>query len=267
MIESCRTLDCFGGAVTLRAGGVDASGFGAPAALLLAEALLRRIHAALTCFELASELSQLNADSRPVVPAGSLVRRLAGSVEPAGRLSGGLVDATVGSPGALRGAWRSVIADVRGTAVLRPPGVHIDSGGLAKGMAADLTAARLDGYRSFAVDCLGDLRVGGTARLPRAVRISDPFGAGDEVARLWLRDGAVATSGTTRRCGHLIDPRTGEAADTGIVQSTALAQTGLEAEVRAKALLAGPHDAGRHLPHGGVLVLASGEVINFTRAR
>ena len=44
--------------------------------------------------------------------------------------------------------------------------------------------------------------------------------------------------------------------------TTALAPTALEAEVRAKAaLLAGPEDAADHLPHGGVLVLASGEIV------
>jgi FAD:protein FMN transferase len=264
--EPFRTLDCFGGTVTVRAGGPGASGLGAPAALVLAESLLHRIHAALTCFDPGSELSRLNADHRPVVPVGPLVRRLAAAVEPAGRLSGGLVDATVGSPGGARDTWRSVVADPAGAAVLRPPGIRIDSGGLAKGMAADLVAARLAGHASFAVDCLGDVRVGGTARLPRPVRIANPDPAGEAVALLWVRDGAVATSGTTRRRGHLIDPRTGEPAATGIVQASALAPSGLEAEVRAKAaLLAGPRDAARHLPHGGVLVLDSGEVVDLLR--
>jgi FAD:protein FMN transferase len=93
------------------------------------------------------------------------------------------------------------------------------------------------------------------------VRVADPFGGDAPVATLPVVEGAIVTSGTTRRTGHLIDPRTGEPADTGIVQATALAPTGLEAEVRAKAaLLAGPRDAARHLPHGGVIVLASGAV-------
>jgi thiamine biosynthesis lipoprotein len=48
------------------------------------------------------------------------------------------------------------------------------------------------------------------------------------------------------------------------VQATALAPTGLEAEVRAKAaLLAGPAAARDHLPHGGLLVLADGEVVSL----
>ena len=76
------------------------------------------------------------------------------------------------------------------------------------------------------------------------------------------RCGSPATSGTTRRPGRLIDPRTGEPADTGVVQATALAPSGVEAEVRAKAaLLAGPRLGVVHLVHGGVLVLADGGVV------
>jgi hypothetical protein len=49
--------------------------------------------------------------------------------------------------------------------------------------------------------------------------------------------------------------------DTGVLQATALAATGLEAEVLAKAaLLAGPERAARTLAHGGVVVLAGGIV-------
>ena len=83
----------------------------------------------------------------------------------------------------------------------------------------------------------------------------------------------MATSGIGRRswldrqglvAHHLLDPSTGRAAYTGIVQATALAPTALEAEVRAKAaLLAGPASAADHLPHGGLLVLADGEVVSL----
>ena len=83
------------------------------------------------------------------------------------------------------------------------------------------------------------------------------------IAELPLRDGAAATSGVTRRGWHLIDPGTGRPARTGVVQATALAPTALEAEVRAKAaLLAGPEAGPEHLAHGGLLVLANGEVIS-----
>jgi thiamine biosynthesis lipoprotein len=136
--------------------------------------------------------------------------------------------------------------------------VALDSGGLGKGLAADLVADRLRGLPSYAVECMGDVRAGGAGR---TLRIASPWG--DEIlAELPLTDGAAATSGVTRRGWHLIDPGTGRPARTGIVQATALAPTALEAEVRAKAaLLSGPAGAREHLRHGGLLVLDDGEVV------
>ncbi len=151
----------------------------------------------------------------------------------------------------------------------RPPGVRIDSGGIAKGLLADLLATELAGQRAFAIDCCGDLRVGGEAGLRRRILVDDPFG-GEPLHEFGLRDGAAATSGIGRRCWlgpdgraahHLLDPRGGEPAFTGIVQATALAPTALLAEVHAKAaLLAGPAAAPEWLPHGGVLVDDDGGV-------
>jgi FAD:protein FMN transferase len=230
------------------------------------------MHAALTRFDPRSELCRLNDDARPTVPASALLRRLAAAVPYAGALSGGLVDATIAPtfapeqtppPGDPRPAtphsqrrWTQVSVD--GAAVSRPPGLALDSGGLGKGLAADLVADRLRGLPSYAVECMGDVRAGG---VERRLRITSPWGD-DILAELPLTDGAAATSGVTRRGWHLIDPGTGRPARTGIVQATALAPTGLEAEVRAKAaLLSGPAGARQHLPHGGLLVLDDGHVV------
>ena len=269
MREHARTVEVFGGRVALRGAGREA-----PLALAVAEALLRRMHAALTRFDPRSELCRLNADPRASVPASALVRRLAAAVPYAGALSGGLVDATVDPvfepqrsvPNeAVRPAgpdprrpWASVAVDAQ--AVSRPPGVALDSGGLGKGLAADLVADRLRALPSYAIECMGDVRAAG---LERPLRVASPWD--DTVlAALTLTDGAAATSGVTRRGWHLIDPATGRPARTGIVQATALAPTALEAEVRAKAaLLAGPDAARDHLPHGGLLVLADGEVVSL----
>jgi thiamine biosynthesis lipoprotein len=269
MREHARTVDVFGGRVALRGAGREA-----PLALAVAEALLRRMHAALTRFDPRSELCVLNADPRATVPASALVRRLAAAVPYAGALSGGLVDATVEPAlvperevpeGEQRPAtpdpqrhWAQISVD--SGAVSRPPGVALDSGGLGKGLAADLVAGTLRALPSYAIECLGDVRAGGAAR---PLRIASPWD--DSVlAELTLIDGAAATSGVTRRGWHLIDPGTGRPARTGIIQATALAPTGLEAEVRAKAaLLAGPAAARDHLPHGGLLVLADGEVVSL----
>ena len=267
MREHRRTVAVFGGQVALRAAGREA-----PLALAVAEALLRRMHAALTRFDPESELCRLNADPRTTVPASALVRKLAAAIPYAGELSGGLVDATVdpmltpsretpedeahpATPDPRR-RWARISTDT--ATVTRPPGVALDSGGLAKGLAADLIADHLREVPSFAIECLGDVRAGGAHR---TLRVASPWDDG-ALAELALEDGAAATSGVTRRGWHLVDPGTGRPARTGIVQATALAPTALEAEVRAKAaLLAGPDDAGDHLPHGGVLVLASGEIV------
>ena len=145
--------------------------------------------------------------------------------------------------------------------VRRPPGVALDSGGLAKGIAADLIAHRMRDLPSFAVDCLGDVRVGGT---PRRLHIASPWEDGI-LTELEIADGAAATSGVTRRGWHLIDPGTGRPAATGVVQATALAPTALEAEVRAKAaILAGPKAAPTHLSHGGLIVLDDGTMTTVT---
>ncbi|MTD45361.1 FAD:protein FMN transferase [Conexibacter sp. W3-3-2] len=285
---------CFGGTVGVRATGAGEQEADAAVALERARALLLEIHDRLTRFEDDSELSHLNADPRERVPASPLLRRFAAAVREAGERSDGLVDATclpaveaagyrehldptaAHDPRAATaptwtadGAWRRVGVD--GEHVVRPVGVRLDSGGIGKGLAADLAGELLAGLPAWAVDCGGDLRIGGSARVPRSIAISDPFHPGETVHELQVARGAVATSGTTRRAWtttgtgadahHLVDPRTGRPADTGVVQVTALAPTALEAEVRAKtALLLGPARARRALPHGGVVVTSGGDV-------
>jgi len=165
---------------------------------------------------------------------------------------------------AAAGAWALVRDDRRTRSVRRPPGVRIVSGGLGKGVAADLLAPVLDRLPAYLIDCAGDLRLGGTEGWQRSVEVRDPWG-GSPVHTLRQNRGAVATSGVTARSWpgghHLIDPRTGAPADTGVAQVTALAPTGLEAEVRAKAaLLSGLDNAQSWLVHGGVVVADSGAV-------
>ena len=141
--------------------------------------------------------------------------------------------------------------------------MRIDGGGLAKGLFADVVAETLAG-RTYAIDCAGDVRVGGLAR---RVDVQCPFD-GRSLHHFELADAGVATSGIGRRswldasgapAHHLLDPATGRPAFTGIVQATAIAPTALEAEVRAKAaLLSGPERAAEWLPDGGVIVLDDG---------
>jgi thiamine biosynthesis lipoprotein len=120
------------------------------------------------------------------------------------------------------------------------------------------------------VGCAGDIRFGGTSGIEREIQVASPEPDQEPVATIRLASGAVATSGITRRswidpdgriAHHLINPETGEPAWTGVVQVTAIAPTGVEAEVRAKAaLLSGPEAAAGWLVHGGVLVLGDGRI-------
>ena len=297
--EAHRGFDCFGGTAAIHVRGAGAAGGERLAdegreRLLDADARLSR-------FRADSELSRLNRDRREAVPASPLLRELARAVETAGRCSGGLVDATLLDPLERAGyrssfaqlrpvaladalasrsgrapatphpaaRWRSIRVDAQAGTVTRPPGLRIDSGGVGKGLLADLVASSLRRERSFAVDCCGDIRIGGSSRRERRVLVDDPFG-GAPIHELALREGAVATSGIGRRCWldaegraahHILDPGSGEPAFTGIVQATAVAPTALLAEIHAKAaLLAGPAGAAAWLPHGGVLVADDGGV-------
>lgn len=281
--ERVESFQCFGATVSLRAAGDREI---VRLGLRRAREIAEDVHRRLTRFDPASDLCRLNDDPRALVPAAELVRRFATAVRWAGVASGGLVDATclpaveaagyrehwtpatatdgwaARAAAGPHGAWAAV--GVEGDAVRRPPGTRLDSGGLGKGLAADLMTGALAACATWAIDCGGDLRIGGRAGQERAVDVAGPDG-GPPIHRLRLVRGAVATSGVTRRAWtgghHLIDPRTGLPADTGIVQATAVARTGLAAEVRAKtALLAGPWAAAHELPDGGVYVTADGRV-------
>ncbi len=296
-------LDCFGGSVEVAVLGGNPRK--ARDALDEARRRLRVWHDRLTRFEARSELSRLNADPRREVPASDVMLSFAAAVRPAGEMSGGLVDATLlgaieaagydrtlrglddapsSSPAALArparqlaaGRWRLVSVDHGRGVVVRPPGVRLDSGGLAKGLAADDIVRVLAGFARFTVNCCGDLRLGGADPRLWRIDVTDPWG-GPPVAAVDVPNGtAVATSGITNRTWsraggraghHLIDPATGEPAFTGVIQATALAPTGLEAEVRAKAaLLSGPSAGPGHLTHGGVLVLDGGRIVEVPAA-
>ncbi len=271
-------------------------------------ARLEEAEAALTRFDAGSELSALNRDPRAAVPASPLVRALARAARWAGERSGGLVDATLLGPleAAGYGTSRAGLApaalddaldaapprrpaaphparafapiQVAGRAVLRPPGTRLDSGGLGKGLAADLAAASLPAGVRYAISCGGDLAVGGAERsAPWEVAVTDAR-TGVEAHRLRVRAGGIATSGIharlwRRRDGayahHVLDPATGRPAWTGLVAASAVAANALEAEVLAKtALLAGPGRARELLRRrGGVLQHDDGRIEIVAAAR
>ena len=280
----------------------------APAeALASARAWIEDFDRRLSRFVPGSELCRLNADPRELVPASPLLRAVvAAGVWAAGR-SGGLVDPTLvgaledagyrasrrdAAPVALAealraapprraatpaaaGRWRAVRVDDALGVIERPPGLRLDTGGTGKGLAADALLLRLSGYGRVAVDCGGDIRVGGALaqREPFDVEIRHPL-THDVAMRIALAGGGIATSGLDvnvwRRAGgtfahHLIDPGSGASAWTGLIGATALAPTALEAETLSKtALLLGPGAAARVLgEHGGIVIRDDGSAQAF----
>ncbi|MFZ0043972.1 MAG: FAD:protein FMN transferase [Solirubrobacteraceae bacterium] len=294
--EVIARFPCFGGHCVVMVGGTGPAGRPADA-VLRAKRRLLGWHGQFSRFDDGSELSRLNADRRGTVPvSAAMIRFVAAAIE-AAELTGGLVDPTLVTeieragyvdslpdtsvaslstqralaPTATRSpagpsptaAWRQIKVDHEAEAITRPPGVRLDSGGIAKGMFADMLAAELAGHDSFAVTLAGDLRFGTTGSERRPVQVADPFD--DSLLHVFeLVRGAAATSAITKRswraadgshAHHLIDPATGRPAFTGVVQVTALAPTAAEAEARSKAaLLSGPSAAATWLTHGGLVV-------------
>lgn len=299
--EHRQSFDCFGGRCTVIVADAAHPDDAAQAARAARHAL-ELWHGQFSRFHSDSELARLNRDPSPQVAVSPLLARMIEVGLRAARDTGGLVDITLAdeieragyaghlepaAPDAriLHGAptrvqagphpderWRQISLDRAAGVVRRPPGLRIDIGGVAKGVFADELGAMLEGFDAYAVDCAGDLRIGGRARLARPVEVPSPVD-GAVLRRLGVASGGVATSGIGRRrwtvqdgrpAHHLLDPRTGSSAFTGILQATALAPSAAEAEVLAKAaLLSGPDRAPDWLIHGGLVVLEDGRVVEM----
>lgn len=296
--EACEQFSCFGGTCTVLVTGSGPAGT-ARLAAERARRRLREWHEQFSRFESSSELSRLNQDRRENVPVSAMMARFVGAAVQAAEMTYGLVDPTLvteveqaGYAGDLgagyvapaevsrlvasrraagpspEARWRQVAVDRRAGIVTRPVGVRLDSGGIAKGLFGDVLAEVLSLHESFVIAAAGDVRLGGEGGAPRAVQVTSPFEDGEVLHALELARGAVATSGTTKRSWldehgqlshHLLDPATGRPAFTGVVQATAIAGTGVEAEALAKAaLLSGPEKATDWLPYGGVVAYDDG---------
>lgn len=254
-------------------------------------------------FRADSELSRVNASAgRPVRVSPEFVTVTRAAIS-AASATDGLFDPTLGArmialgydrtfieipadvvaPGFtapwIAGAWRSIQVDPVARTVRIPIGASLDFGGIAKGMAVD---AALDllvdrGIRPVAVDAGGDLAVRGTPPgldgWPIALMDAD----GTTTVRITA--GALATSSTMRRRWrvggdgrhHLLDPRTGDPAASGIRSATVLASTCRVAEVAAKVALLLGREAGQDFLErrglSGVLVSEDGSALPVGRWR
>jgi thiamine biosynthesis lipoprotein len=152
----------------------------------------------------------------------------------------------------------SIVLMASANAVVLPPGVTLDLGGVGKGLAADLVVTELlqQGALGACVNLGGDVRVKG--RPPDGawrVGVEDPWEDGVLLLQIALADGAVVTTTPlTRRwtragrpLHHLIDPATGAPAVTDVASVTVVAAEAWRAEVFAKAAYLAGVDAGLDL--------------------
>lgn len=254
----------------------------ATSAFAQAEALFTSNEQAFSRFRADSELSQLNARSGQWLTVSSLMWREVNRAVDMARQTNGRFDPTLLNalaqagyeqsferisnggngrwlePEALYGRWTEIELDAAMQAVRLPAGVQLDLGGIVKGDTAQQALSLLHPVGPGLVDAGGDLVAGAApAGYPGwPVALSRP-GADDaaesgDLATFWLAEGALATSGIDYRswvqagviAHHLIDPSTGQPANTDALTATVLARDAAVAEAWATATLIAGADAG-----------------------
>jgi len=131
-------------------------------------------------------------------------------------------------------------------------GIEFDSGGIGKGLGADMVATALvsAGADGAMVSLGGDVRVAGSwPDEGWRIGIVDPVGHDSPELSVLLRDGALCTSGTLKRrwrrddggvSHHILNPRTGTSMEpSDVVAVSAIAREGWRAEVLTKMVLLG----------------------------
>jgi thiamine biosynthesis lipoprotein len=225
------------------------------------------VDVALSRFRPDSELTTFNrvAGTDGMVPVSQRLRVALSTVRRATRVTGGRFDAGVlevlerlGERGArIDGAPAGPeppAASRRASSLAHATAVPLDMGGIGKGLALRWAAAEarkaLPAGAGLLLEAGGDLVAAG---IPPSggwlVGIEDPASAPDvesaPVAVVALDEGAVATSSIRvrtwvspdgRPVHHLVDPRTGEPARTGLFSVTVAAPDPAWAEVWTKAL-------------------------------
>ncbi len=263
-----------------------------------AEALVRdtfaEVNTALSTWNPDSEISRLNrapADSafipspllRPcLITASRLNERSGGAFDPTaeslmrlwgfyrreGRLPS---DEELATARADLGRWRFAA----GAVIKEKPGTRFDLGGIAKGLAVDLAAARLRkaGVVNGLIDLGGNLYClgGAPGRKDWRVGIRNPRDKRELFATVNLSEMSVATSGSYerfvtidgQRYGHIMNPATGRPA-TGMLSATVIAPAGILADGLSTTIyVLGPDDGlellRRYYPDVEAVLVVPGE--------
>ncbi len=163
--------------------------------------------------------------------------------------------------------------DANSNTIDMPPGLRLDFGGIVKGWAAHHAMLRLKNYGAALVDAGGDIAISGLQAdgQPWPVGVTDPIKPDTHFEMLQLGNCGVATSGIDYRRWqhngawkhHLIDPRSGNPAETDVLSATVVAPSVIEAEIAAKVVLILGSEAGKawleaNQSLAGILVLDNG---------
>jgi FAD:protein FMN transferase len=154
--------------------------------------------------------------------------------------------------------FASVDLNKTDSSIRLPADLQIDLGGIAKGWIAEQAARLLSQYTTAcAVSAGGDMFLIGypEGQDHWEIGLEDPRDPQTDISVLLLQEGAVATSSIAKRVWrqgntprhHLIDPRTGNPAETAWLSVTVLAPQAAAAETFAKAFLIANKEEARIL--------------------
>ena len=131
---------------------------------------------------------------------------------------------------------------IEGKTVTLPAGMMIDLGGIAKGFTGDRVGEIFSQYniQSGIISLGGNVQAYGTKTngKPWRVAIQNPENSMEYLGVLDVQDKAVVTSGGYERFfeengvryHHIIDPRTGYPADSGLISATIVCEKGILAD-------------------------------------
>ncbi len=268
------TFDAMGSTVHLLVIGPNAA-----ADLDWARARLHELEIRWTRFSPDSELSQLNANAGYPTMVSADTYRLVDTAITAWEQTNGRYDPTlyraiinlgydrtfaaIGHPAraatpARGGAIAAIDLNPGLHAITLPTGTSLDPGGIGKGLAADILAEELvaRGADGAMVNLGGDIRVIGSPPADATgwtISVADPFDPDQELLRIEIPAGAVATSSRLERqwtntagerLHHILDPHTGEPVDNDIAAVTVIAGEAWWAEALTKAIFTNGVDGG-----------------------
>ena len=145
-----------------------------------------------------------------------------------------------------KSGFENIQFDPSSQSVNLPAGSSLDLGGVAKGWAAQQAMLRLSQIAPALVNAGGDIAISSEQQSgdPWLIGVTDPLNPEIHLQVLQVKSGGVATSGKDyhqwqingKWVHHILDPRTGQPAQTDVLTATILAPSVLEAETAAKTI-------------------------------